>query len=123
MKAVLENSNRLRIDSFRKMDSEKFASVFANQGKLLMTGGYIMHGPENIKKKMGSFMHLVGPMDVKLDICNCWEFDDLLFEQGYFEYVSMDNGKLFNKGHYLIQWKKQKDGTYKIENDFEIDLI
>ncbi len=123
MKAVLENSNRLRIDSFRNMDSEMFASVFADQGRMLMSGGYIMHGQEIIKKKMTSFMHLVGPMDVTLDIYNCWEIDDEIFEQGYFKYVSIDNGKLFNEGHYLIRWKKQVDGSYKIIYDFEIDMI
>lgn len=123
MKAILENSNRLRTDAFRKMDPAMFASVFAPEGKMLMTGGYVMQGQEMIRSKMESFMHLVGPMEVTINIRNCWEIDDVIFEQGRYQYVSIDNGKLFNEGHYLIQWEKQGDGCYKIVHDFEIDAM
>jgi uncharacterized protein (TIGR02246 family) len=117
------NSSRLRADAFKKTDPELFSSVFAEDGKMLLTGGYVMQGKETIHQKMKSFMHLVGPMDVTINIKNCWEIDDLIYEQGEYEYVSMDNGKLFNKGHYMIQWGKMDDGTYKIINDFQIDTL
>lgn len=123
MKAILENSNRLRADAFKKMDPALYASVYAPEGRMLLAGGYVMHGRDMIHKKMASFMHLVGPMDVSICINNCWEIENVIFEQGQYEFISIDNGKLFNRGQYLIQWMKQDDGTYKIINDFEIDSM
>ena len=123
MKAILENSCRKRIEAFKKMDPVLFSSAFAQQGRLMLTGGYVMEGREVIQEKMGAFMHLVGPMDVSIEIQNYWEIDHVIYEQGKYEYVSVDNGKLFNRGSYIIHWEKQSDGAYRILHDFEIDMI
>lgn len=123
MKAILENSCRLRVEAYKKMDSNLFASVFANHGKLLLTGGHVITGRNIIEEKMDSFMHLVGPMEVNINIQNYWEVDNIIYEQGKYLYTSIDNGKVFNKGTYVIHWQKQDDGDYKIIDDIEIDII
>ena len=105
------------------MDSNLFASVFANHGKLLLTGGHVITGRNIIEEKMDSFMHLVGPMEVNINIQNYWEVDNIIYEQGKYLYTSIDNGKVFNKGTYVIHWQKQDDGDYKIIDDIEIDII
>ncbi len=106
---------------FSDLDVSRLADVYDSNGEILLEGGIIVKGIEDITKKTKRFIELIGPSHVELQNLDFWEHGDVIYEQGTFLLKNKKSGKAFHSGFYMIIWKIQRDGAYKIYREMKMD--
>jgi len=101
-------------------DLDKAVSFYADDAMILPEKAPALKGNENIRKNWAPLLALPGPglswQTSSLDVARSGE---LAYETGTYNFVTTDNeGKSTdNKGKYLVIWKKQSDGSWKVAVD------
>lgn len=105
--------------AFQTQDAELLANVFDADGALLRLNGDVARGRAAIRERMGGAMQRLGPADVDITTLNVWVLDDVAHEYGAYTYTwqGEDGQPAHDTGHYLVVWKKQADGSYRIASD------
>ncbi len=98
------------------------SEVYDNNAEIFLEGGVIIRGIEEISNKIKNFLDLIGPSDIDLQTVDFWEHGDVMYENGIFYLKKSENEKLYSKGCYVLIWKVQRDGTYKIYREIKMDL-
>lgn len=95
--------------------------VYDVNGEILCDGGTIIKGVDEIIAKIKRFIELVGTYIIQLEEIDYWEHGDVVYEKGNFSLTNKKTGKVFHAGYYVIIWKLQRDGSYKVYREIQID--
>lgn len=102
-------------------DAAKFASYYAANASLYLTGMPPMHGSDAIAKGLKDAMadpNFSGTFKgTKLQVA---QSGDLAYTEGSYEVSITDpvsKKKVTEKGHYVTDWMKQPDGSWKVVAD------
>jgi uncharacterized protein (TIGR02246 family) len=103
-------------------DVDKAVSVYADDALEFNDKGPIAEGKENIRKTWQEDLALPGPgltfATTKVDVAHS---GDMAWEQGTYDFATADKtGKVTDvKGKYVVIWKKQFDGSWKVVADID----
>ncbi len=117
----INKAKQLFTRSVEEGNASKLKDVYDINGEILCDGGIIIKGVEEIIAKIKNFMELVGAYSIKLDAIDCWEHGDVVYEKGQFSLTNKNTGKIFHAGYYIIIWRLQVDGSYKVYREIKID--
>ena len=119
VRRAVDAGNANWITAMRTQDSALLASLFDPQGSMLGSGGAVHRGPAAVREAMGGLMDKWGPTETTIDTDNLWVVDDIAFETGRYTYTyTLEGGdKTVDRGRYVVRWKRQPDGSWKIETD------
>ena len=68
---------------------------------------------------MGELMEKWGSTETTIDTDNLWVVDNIAFETGRYSYTYTPKGgvQTVSRGRYVVRWKRQPTGEWKIETD------
>lgn len=101
-------------------DLEKAVSVYADSARLLATGAPVAVGIDAIRKEWQRYMAMPGPgfswAATKVEVARS---GDLAYETGTCDFKTLDDKHKPTtiKEKYLVIWKKQTDGGWKVIAD------
>jgi uncharacterized protein (TIGR02246 family) len=101
-------------------DLDKAVSFYADDALVLPDRAPAIRGNENIRKNWAPLLALPGPgLSWKTGSLEVARSGELAYETGAYNIVTIDKkGKSTDdKGKYLVIWKKQSDGTWKVAVD------
>ena len=101
-------------------DLDKAVSFYADDALILPDRAPALKGNESIRKNWAPLLVLPGPgLSWQTDSLDIARSGDLAYETGAYNFVTTDKkGKSTDyKGKYLVIWKKQSDGSWKVAVD------
>src|SRR5271170_4836468 len=101
-------------------DLDKAVSFYADDGMILPEKAPALKGNENIRKNWAPLLALPGPgLSWKTNSLEVARSGDIACETGAYVFVTTDKkGKSSDaKGKYVVVWKKQNDGSWKVVVD------
>jgi uncharacterized protein (TIGR02246 family) len=101
-------------------DLDKAVSFYADGALILPEKAPAVRGSENIRKNWAPVVTLPGPgLSWQTSALEVARSGDLAYETGAYNFVTTDKkGEATDyKGKYLVIWKKQTDGTWKVAVD------
>lgn len=115
----VDAGNATWITAMRKQDPTLLASGFDPQGVMLGSDGAVYRGPGAVRDAMGSLMEKWGSTETTIDTDNLWVVENIAFETGRYSYSYTPKGgvKTVARGRYVVRWKRQPTGAWKIETD------
>ncbi len=111
------------VAAFASGDVSKFNNIYDINGEILMDGGLVIRGVEEITIKIKKFLDLIGPSIIEAESLDYWEHGDVVYEKGKFLLRNPKTKKVFHTGCYMIIWKVQRDGTYRIYREIKMDIV
>lgn len=119
VRRAVDAGNATWILAMRMQDPELLASVFDPTGAMLGSTGKVYRGREGVREAMGGLMQTWGSTETTIDTDNLWVVDCIAFETGRYSYTYKPKGKekSVSTGRYVVRWKHQPDGSWKIETD------
>jgi uncharacterized protein (TIGR02246 family) len=101
-------------------DLDKAVSFYADDALILPEKAPAVRGNENIRKNWAPLLALPGPgLSWQTSALEVARSGELAYETGTYNFVTTDKaGKSTDyKGKYLVIWKKQSDGSWKVAVD------
>jgi uncharacterized protein (TIGR02246 family) len=101
-------------------DLDKAVSFYANDAVILPDKAPAARGQENIRKNWAPLLALPGPgLSWQTSALEVARSGELAYETGTYNFVATDKkGKSTDyRGKYLVIWKKQSDGSWKVAVD------
>jgi uncharacterized protein (TIGR02246 family) len=101
-------------------DLDKAVSFYAQDAVILPDKAPAVRGQENFRKNWAPLLALPGPgLSWQTGALEVARSGELAYETGTYNFITTDKkGKSTdNKGKYLVIWKKQSDGTWKVAVD------
>jgi uncharacterized protein (TIGR02246 family) len=98
-------------------DLDKCVSFYADDGERMATGSPLIKGKEALRAEWSKYLATPGSFTwatAKVDIARSGE---MAYETGTFEMKAPD-GKS-TRGKYVIVWRKQSNGTWKVVEDID----
>ena len=117
---AITSANNVFTDAFAKGDSLGVSNCYAKNGCIMPSGSPKICGKDGIA---GFFMGAkkMGMASIKLTTVEITGGKELVSEEGTYE-ISGADGKVLDKGKYLVNWK-QEDGQWKMYRDiFNSDM-
>jgi ketosteroid isomerase-like protein len=117
-KLVKEQNEKLG-ECFTTSNIEKLAEMYTDSAKLSPNGNDFVFGRNNIKEFWAQDFEISQVVSMKTEILTVDGNENLIYETG-----KTINKILYNDSVYTIAikyinvWKKQEDGTYKLDVDF-----
>jgi uncharacterized protein (TIGR02246 family) len=101
-------------------DADKFASFYAEDGVLMLENSPDFHGKAAIREAVGALMqdpHFA--LSFAADSVVVARSGDLAYETGTYALTLSDPKKKpsTQKGHYVVVWQKQADGSWRAVRD------
>ena len=112
-KKEIEAADKEICSLLSKGDSVGAANMFSKDGKLMINNMPSITGKVNIASSWGGFTRMGGTLS--LTTLEVWGDENLISEEGLFE-IKLKDGKIADKGKYIVIWKKE-DGKWKIHRD------
>jgi uncharacterized protein (TIGR02246 family) len=123
VKSQIRKLNAAWVAAVAARNVEKVAEFYADDGQFLEPGAPVASGRDAITKAWNGL--LTSPGFVSLTFSptsiNVAEAGDIAYEVGTYE-ISMKDAKgkpTAEKGKYVVIWKKQADGSWKVEVDID----
>ncbi len=121
LRAHIDWSNSKWCEAHKISDPKLLASLFSDDGALLLGGGVLVQGHENIEKRIGRFMEKYGPFEMTITTATVWLVDSIGYEFGRYTRKSLstaaDVDTTTEHGQYFEMWKERPDGTWRIWRD------
>jgi len=103
-------------DAFHKGDAASISLMYTDDAELFIPGAPVLQGRHAIhdtwKTIVGS-----GGNTLHSVVREVQESGDLAYDTGNFT-ASAPNGKVLNAGKWIVVWKRQSTGEWKIHRDF-----
>lgn len=121
-KRAIDKGNAQWTEAWRKGDASMIASIFADDGVMLGSGGRIFKGRNQILERQKVAMKSVDPgTKVTVTTIDLWLDGDTVYETGKYKYEYKTNGKPgTDEGRYVTIWKRQRDGSWKLFMDMGV---
>lgn len=123
VKSKIRSLNAAWVSAVAARNVEKVAQFYADDGQFLEPGAPVASGRDAIAKAWNGL--LTSPGFVSLTFSptsiNVAEAGDIAYEVGTYE-ISMKDAKgkpTAEKGKYVVIWKKQADGQWRVEVDID----
>jgi len=112
-KKEIEAANKEISDLLLKGDTVGVANIYSQNGKLMVNN---MPSIEE-KEKIASFFSVLTKMGagISLTTLEVWGDENYITEEGLLE-IKLKDGKIADKGKYIVVWKKE-DGKWKLHRD------
>jgi uncharacterized protein (TIGR02246 family) len=97
-------------------DAQKFASFYADDAVLMLENAPDIHGRSALAEAIGGMMQdLNFELSFQTDHVTAARSGDLAYETGTYSLTTSNSKKepATTKGHYVVVWQKQADGTWK----------
>ena len=119
VRRAVDEGNAQWIAAMRAQDANLLASVFDPRGVMLGSDGKVYRGREAVRDAMGRVMTHWGATETTIDTDGLWVIDDVAFETGRYSYTFTPEGgdQRTSRGRYVVRWRRQPDGSWKIETD------
>jgi uncharacterized protein (TIGR02246 family) len=116
---AIDKGNAQWSEAWAKRDSSMIASLFADDGVLLLGNGKMIKGPAQIAERQKTAMMGADPgVKVTVTTMNVWLDGDTAYESGRYKYEYTEKGKPgVDEGRYITAWRHQKDGGWKLVMD------
>ncbi|HEY4948907.1 MAG TPA: SgcJ/EcaC family oxidoreductase [Candidatus Acidoferrales bacterium] len=101
-------------------DLDKAVSFYADDALILPDKAPALRGDENIRKNWAPLLALPGPgLSWQTSALQVARSGELAYETGAYVFVTTDKKGISTdyKGKYLVIWKKQSDGSWKVAVD------
>jgi len=119
-KKEIDSANQTFAEILSKGDSVSLANMYSTDAEMLPPNQTAVVGRKDIQTEITNLINS-GASKLVLTTTNVWGTEDLLAEQGVLTLANKD-GKLLDKGKYIVLWKKE-DGKWKLFRDlFNSDL-
>ncbi len=107
------------LETLKSGDAEAHASLFAEDGVILVPGVPKLEGRQQIFYDKRAKLKSVRVLDGAIRSDHLERSGDLAYEIGTFRYTfqSSDREPMTVTGKFLVIWKRQADGTWKIQVD------
>jgi ketosteroid isomerase-like protein len=112
-KKEIEAADKEICSLLSKGDSVSAANMYSSDGKLMVNNMPSITGKENIASFWGGFTKMGA--DISLTTLEIWGDENFISEEGLFE-IKLKDGKVADKGKYIVLWKKE-EGKWKIHRD------
>lgn len=110
------------VEAMRTSDSDLYSEAYGVNGQILMEGGLMIEGREDIKHQIDSFMSLLGPIVAAYESKDIWDQGELLYESGRFSYTYANQAEEpFYTGTYVFIWRLDENGQPYIYRNISID--
>lgn len=115
IRPVIEEHNRKMVEAFKRGDYLAVAHFYADDATIFSYRGEKVRGREAIDKYWTSIR---GAKDWKLEVIELGGDRETIYQIGRSTLTSEHDGKLNTYAcDFVVIWKRQKDGTYKIHVD------
>lgn len=121
IETTIRNLDKVWSDAATAKDLDKTVSFYADDANFLMAGLPLATGKDNVRKAWSALLsdpNLVTLSFVPTSV-HVNEDGDMAYEIGTYELVTKDKKGKQNteKGKFAVVWKKQADGSWKVEVD------
>ena len=119
VRQAIEQANAKFADAVKQGDTVGMVAGYADDAVMMMPGSPAWRGRSEIAKQIVAAFKPMKGADVKLTTSQVDIGGDFAIETGTYETtVSSPGGKpMTEKGKYVVVWKKQADGSWKIYRD------
>lgn len=118
----LQEKKKVMAEAMRTSDPHLYSSVYGEKGQILMEGGLLIEGRDQIENQISSFMALLGPMNVTYSTKDIWDQGELIYESGHFSYTYANRDEsAFYTGTYVFLWRLDESGEPYIFRNISID--
>ncbi|MFZ1972212.1 MAG: SgcJ/EcaC family oxidoreductase [Candidatus Acidiferrales bacterium] len=102
-------------------DIDKAVSFYGDGAVVMSPKAPAVHGSENIRKGWADILTPGPGLSWRTTTVEVARSGELAYENGEYDFVTTDkNGKTNDeKGKYLVIWKKQADGAWKVAVDMD----
>src|SRR5436190_6012338 len=112
---AVENDYKTLEEAFHKGDVDTISRMYSDDAELFIPGAPVLEGRRAIheawEKIVGS-----GGNTLRTVVREVQESNDLAFDTGQFT-ATAPNGSLLNAGKWIVIWKRQSSGEWKIHRD------
>lgn len=117
VRKVVDAANVAMMDSWKKGDATSFASYFAEDATIMTMNHANIQGRKNIEQLRAQTIKMVPLKTGTTTTSELQVSGDLAYETGSYAYTLQPPGQAVQtiNGRYLAVWKKQKDGSWKIQ--------
>ena len=112
-KKDIEAANKELSDLLLKGDTVGVANIYSQDGKLMVNNMPSIEGKEKIASFWSGFTKMGA--SISLTTIEVWGDENYITEEGSFE-IKLKDGKIADKGKYVVVWKKE-DGKWKLHRD------
>ena len=113
---TVETSYKAVEQAFHKGEAEPISLMYTDDAELFVPGAPVLQGRQAIheawEKIVGS-----GGNTLRTVVREVHESGDLAFDTGRFT-ATAPNGDVLNSGKWIVVWKRQSGGEWKIHRDF-----
>ena len=119
-RAFIDSINAKWVEELKKGDSTTIASHYSPDAKILISNGEPVTG-SGILTVWGNIIR-AGMTDWKFVTTDLIGNSDMLVETGTYEMNTVDK-KLVDKGNYVVTWKMQPNGEWKLYRDIGVSSM
>ena len=119
LREIIEGRNEQYVQALLNGDAESFAALFAENAVVMVPGAPDIVGRHNIFLERRSDFQRIRVAEASVESQTLDTSGDLLYETGRFRYKleMADKPPRVVSGRFLVIWKRQQDGSWKIQVD------
>lgn len=120
-RAELETANRAYVAAFGDGDVNEVVGLYDTAATELLAQGRVVRGRAALLAYWGPWIQQYGRIRLTLDMVDFWLLGDRAFETGKYTtiYKSKQGDDVTVGGNYATEWKRESDGTWKINAVFD----
>jgi uncharacterized protein (TIGR02246 family) len=119
VRQAIEASNTKFVDAVKKGDSVTVADNYADDAIVMAPGTEAWRGRDAVRKGFTGMIAAAPTKEFTLKVDDVAVGGDLAVETGTYEMTVQPRGgkEMKDKGKYVVVWKRQADGSWKIVRD------
>jgi uncharacterized protein (TIGR02246 family) len=116
---AIEASNAKFVDAVKRSDTTTIVDNYTDDAIVMAPGSESWRGREAVRKGFGGMMTAMPAKEFSLKTDDVIVGGDLAVETGTFEMTMQPKGgkEIKDKGKFVVVWKRQADGSWKIVRD------
>jgi uncharacterized protein (TIGR02246 family) len=119
VRAAIDSANARFLDALKRNDTTALANNYADDAIVMMGNMEAWRGREAVRKGFAGMIAQMPVKDFSFRTEDVMVGGDLAVETGSYEgtFQAKDGKEMKDKGKYVVVWKRQADGSWKIVRD------